>query len=76
MSPEIITPNHALRLKAGQQLVDRNGTPRFTGEEWLVRKVGAYLPGVFEEVRNTKWKILLKDQLRPTLGYYGTIGQR
>ena len=21
-----------------------------TGEEWLVRQVGAYLPGVFEEV--------------------------
>ena len=24
---------------------------RHTGQEWLVRKFGAYLPGVYEEVR-------------------------
>lgn len=50
MSPEIIAPNHALRLKAQQRLVDKDGVPRCTGEEWLIRAVGAYLPGVFEEV--------------------------
>ena len=50
IAPEIIAPNHALRLKAQQDSVDRNGVPHCTGEEWLVRDVGAYLPGVFEEV--------------------------
>ena len=25
---------------------------RVTGEEWLVRDIGAYLPGVYEEVRD------------------------
>ena len=50
VSPEIITPNHALRLRARQNLTDKDGVPRCTGEEWLVREVGAYLTGVFEEV--------------------------
>lgn len=50
MAPEIITPNHALSLKASQNLIDKDGTPRCTGEEWLIRDIGAYLPGVFEEV--------------------------
>ena len=29
---------------------DRDGSPRVTGEEWLVKKIGAYLPGAYEEV--------------------------
>lgn len=50
MAPEIINPGHALKLKAKQDLVDNGGVARCTGEEWLVRDIGAYLPGVFEEV--------------------------
>ena len=50
MSPEILTPGHALRLQAQQDLRDSSGTLRCTEEEWLVRDIGAYLPGVFEEV--------------------------
>ena len=50
MSPQILTPGHALRLRAQQDLTDNSGTPRATGEEWLVRDIGAFLPGVFEEV--------------------------
>lgn len=50
MSPQIINPGHALRLRAIQDLKTQNGEERATGEEWLVRQVGAYLPGVFEEV--------------------------
>ena len=47
----MIAGGNALRLKARQELVDKDGAPRFTGEEWLVRDVGAYLPGVMEEVQ-------------------------
>lgn len=50
VAPQIITPGHALRLKALQDLTDRSGVHRATGEEWLVRDSGAYLPDVFEEV--------------------------
>lgn len=50
MSPHIINPGHALRLRAMQELQTQSGEKCATGEEWLVRQVGAYLPGVFEEV--------------------------
>jgi len=47
---KIIRENQALRLVATQDTVDRNGNERKAGEEWLVTKPGAYLPGVFEQV--------------------------
>jgi len=46
-----VAPNHALRLRAKQDLKDNKGVEHRTGEEWLVRDVGAYLTGIFEEVR-------------------------
>lgn len=53
VAPEIITPGNALRLSARQDLHDKDGNPRSTGEEWLVREVGAYLRDVYEEVGGT-----------------------
>ncbi len=46
----VIKPNQALRLVARQNCIDRQGNRRRSGEEWLVREEGAYLPGVDEEV--------------------------
>ncbi len=46
----IIRPNQALRLLARSNCIDRLGNKRRTGEEWLVREEGAYLPGVDEEI--------------------------
>lgn len=46
----IIKPNQAIKLRARKECVDREGNPRVTGEEWLVKKTGAYLPGAYEEV--------------------------
>ncbi|XP_029462852.1 major vault protein [Rhinatrema bivittatum] len=46
----VIHHNQAIRLRARKECKDREGRDRVTGEEWLVKKVGAYLPGVFEEV--------------------------
>ncbi|XP_028390811.1 major vault protein-like [Dendronephthya gigantea] len=46
----VIGYGEAIRLKAKQDLVDKSNRKRVTGEEWLVRKIGAYLPGVYEEV--------------------------
>ena len=46
----VIKPNQAIKLRAGKESLDREGTPRVTGEEWLVKKIGAYLPGAYEEV--------------------------
>uniref|UniRef100_A0A1X7VDJ0 Major vault protein n=1 Tax=Amphimedon queenslandica TaxID=400682 RepID=A0A1X7VDJ0_AMPQE len=50
VSPIIITPGHAVRLRARQAFTDAKGIYRCTGEEWLVRDIGAYLPDVYEEV--------------------------
>ncbi|XP_019860002.1 PREDICTED: major vault protein-like isoform X1 [Amphimedon queenslandica] len=49
VSPIIITPGHAVRLRARQAFTDAKGIYRCTGEEWLVRDIGAYLPDVYEE---------------------------
>ena len=62
VAPDVITPGHALRLSARQDLRDKDGNPRSTGEQWLVREVGAYLRDVYEEVGSTCelfsiWKI-------------------
>jgi major vault protein len=49
MQAVIIGDNQALRLRAKQDCVDREGNKRVTGEEWLVTRKGAYLPAVHEE---------------------------
>lgn len=46
----IIRPGQALQLKAKKQCVDVYGKPRKSGEQWLIREVGAYLRGVDEEI--------------------------
>ena len=46
----VIKPNQAIRLRARKECTDREGNARVTGEEWLVKKTGAYLPGAYEEV--------------------------
>lgn len=47
---EVIGINQAIRLRAKQELVTKTGEAKSAGEEWLVKKVGSYLPGVYEEV--------------------------
>lgn len=46
----VIQPNQALKLKARTETKDRDSKQRVTGEEWIVRKIGAYLPGAYEEI--------------------------
>ena len=44
----VIRPNQAIKLRARKETIDREGNPRVTGEEWLVKKTGAYLPGKYQ----------------------------
>jgi major vault protein len=46
----IIKPNQGIRLRARRETTDREGHLRVTGEEWMVVRIGAYLPGAYEEV--------------------------
>jgi len=49
----IIGTNQAIRLKARKEFVDGKGHLRRAGEEWLVRDIGAFMPDVNEEIRDT-----------------------
>ncbi|GAB6028612.1 hypothetical protein CHUAL_004449 [Chamberlinius hualienensis] len=46
----VLNANQALKLQARMNTKDRDGNQRITGEMWLVRRIGAYLPGAYEEV--------------------------
>ncbi|XP_061086912.1 major vault protein-like isoform X1 [Conger conger] len=58
----VIRDNQAIRLKARKEGLDRGGVHRVTGEEWQVSKVGAYLPGVHEEVVDIVKAFVLTDK--------------
>ncbi|KAM9781399.1 major vault protein isoform 1-T1 [Syngnathus typhle] len=58
----VIGENQAIRLRARKEGVDRGGVLRVTGEEWLVSKVGAYLPGAHEEVIDIVNAFILTDK--------------
>ncbi|EDQ86973.1 uncharacterized protein MONBRDRAFT_10492 [Monosiga brevicollis MX1] len=74
----IIMPNQALRLRALKETTDRSGTSRVTGEEWLVKDTGAYLPGVFEEVLDVVNAYVLTEKqalhLRATRTFVDDLG--
>uniref|UniRef100_A0A672G5I6 Major vault protein n=1 Tax=Salarias fasciatus TaxID=181472 RepID=A0A672G5I6_SALFA len=58
----VIRENQAIRLRARKEGEDRGGVHRVTGEEWLVSKVGAYLPGAHEEVIDIVNAFILTDK--------------
>ncbi|XP_069021446.1 major vault protein isoform X2 [Embiotoca jacksoni] len=58
----VIQENQAIRLRARKEGEDRGGVRRVTGEEWLVSKVGAYLPGAHEEVLDIVNAFILTDK--------------
>lgn len=43
---------------------DRDGNLRVAGEEWLVKKIGAYLPGAYEEVVDVVDAYVLTEKVR------------
>lgn len=59
VDPLIITHDSALHLRAKIDLVDNKGVERVTGEEWLVREPGSYLPGVHENVIRLEYGYML-----------------
>ena len=61
-----IRPNQAIRLRARKECIDREGRPRVTGEEWLVKKTGAYLPGAYEEVVDMVNAYVLTEKVMKT----------
>ena len=62
----MIRPNQSIKLRARKETTDRDGNPRVTGEEWLVTKVGAYLPGAYEVVVDVVDAYVLTEKVRET----------
>ncbi|CAF1217001.1 unnamed protein product, partial [Didymodactylos carnosus] len=58
----VITSNQAIRLSAKKEIIDRMGEHRVTGENWLVKKSGAYLPLAYETVVNVENAHVLTDK--------------
>ena len=58
----VIQPGQGLILRAKKECEDRDGNKRYTGEKWLVKKNGAYLPSAYEEVVETVKAYVLTDQ--------------
>ena len=48
----VIGANQAIRLCAKKEIIDRSDQRRVTGEEWLVKKTGAYLPLAYVSVKS------------------------
>ena len=76
----IIKPNTALKLRARKAAIDNKGVKRNAGEEWLLREVGAYLPGVDEELVETVNARVLTDKkafhLRATKTFVDVYGKK
>lgn len=58
----IVKSNQAIKLRARKELVDKSGMKRVTGEEWLEKKIGAYMPGAYEEVVGVVNAYVLTDK--------------
>lgn len=71
----VIRENQAIRLRARKEFQDRAGVRRVTGEEWLVRKVGAYLPSAHEEVVDIVNAFILTDKVGRPLGHASQLIQ-
>jgi len=76
----IIKPNGALKLRARKACVDITGLTHAAGEEWLVKKTGAFLPLVDEEIVSTVQAFILTPQkalhLRATKTFTDVYGHR
>jgi major vault protein len=57
----IIGPNTALKIKAVRDFVDSTNTRRISGESWLVRELGPYVPSAEEVIETTVKAIILSN---------------
>lgn len=58
----VIAPGQAIRLCAKKDMIDRLGERRVTGEQWLIKQAGAYLPLAYETVVKVEKAQILTDK--------------
>lgn len=62
VTARIIIPNQALKLRARAEMLDRDGKIKVAGEEWLIKRIGSYLPGAYEEIVDVVSAYVLTDK--------------
>ena len=62
ITAHVIGPDQAIRLCAKKEMADRLGQQRVTGEHWLIKQAGAYLPLVYETVVKVEKAHVLTDK--------------
>eukprot|EP01125_Pyxidicula_operculata_P000344 TRINITY_DN10395_c0_g1_i1.p1 TRINITY_DN10395_c0_g1~~TRINITY_DN10395_c0_g1_i1.p1 ORF type:complete len:415 (-),score=83.85 TRINITY_DN10395_c0_g1_i1:33-1277(-) len=60
--PTVVKSGEALKLIAIKDFVDRTGTPRKAGEEWLYSKAGVFLPQIQEKILSTVTPYILTEK--------------
>ena len=75
----VIGKDQALRLRARELTTDVNGVTRASGEEWLIRTPGAYLPRIYETVVELQSPVILNTRtalhLRATKKFEDAYGK-
>ena len=74
----VITYNKALRVMAKRDFTDRNDIKRISGEEWIIKKLGPYIPSAEEIVIDYTTPYYLSDTsaliLRSTSNFTDAYG--
>jgi major vault protein len=58
----VIGSNQAIRLMSKKDMIDRTGQQRVTGENWLVKMSGAYIPLAYETIVKIEPAHILTDK--------------
>jgi major vault protein len=61
IKPSIIEAQKAIKVRALRQTTDHKGTERQAGEEWIIRDLGFYIPGIDEIVVDTVYGQIIDD---------------
>eukprot|EP00049_Salpingoeca_infusionum_P023380 m.11789 g.11789 ORF g.11789 m.11789 type:complete len:870 (+) comp5769_c0_seq1:425-3034(+) len=74
----VVAPNQALLLEATRETTNSQGKKCVTGEQWMMKEVGAYIPGAYEKVVRLVSSIVLTDkkalQVRALRSYTDQFG--
>jgi major vault protein len=77
--PITIEPNQAIKVRALRETKDSKGKDRNAGEEWLIRDLGFYIPGINEQIESTEvarniddTSALLLEAKQTFVDFYGT----
>lgn len=61
IKPSTIEANRAIKVRAKRETKDHKGVERNAGEEWLIRDIGFYIPGIDEVIVESVFGYIIDD---------------